>query len=164
MTDDERLRDPMRAARALPRGSMVIVRARNAEKRRTLLVALKSIARARGLKILVAGDAKLAAQGNGIHLPEGRANEAVHWRALHPRWIITAAAHAHANVDEVDAFLLSPVFATESHPHAQPIGAARARLAARAMKAPVYALGGVSARNAASLTGFIGIAAIGALA
>lgn len=163
MTDDDRLPDPLRAARALPRGSMVIVRSRDAAKRRALVSALKPIACARNLKILVAGDAALAL--HGIHLPETRAKEAAHWRALHPRWIITVAAHSSSiNVREADAILLSPIFPTESHPTAKHIGAARARLMARSMKTPVYALGGVDAINAASLNGFSGIAAIGALA
>lgn len=163
MTDDERLPDPLRAARALPRGSMVIVRSRDAAKRRALVSALKLVARARNLNILVAGDAALAV--HGIHLPEARAKEAAHWRALHPRWIITVAAHSVSmNVREANAILLSPIFPTESHPGAKYIGAARARLMARSVRKPVYALGGVDAINVASLKGFIGIAAIGALA
>jgi thiamine-phosphate pyrophosphorylase len=164
MTDDERLPDPLAAARALPRGSMVIVRSRDAAKRRMLVSALKPIARTRRLKILVAGDPVLACEADGIHLPEVRAKEAAHWRARHPRWIITVAAHSHvANAYGADAFLLSPIFPTESHPNAAHIGVARARLMVRAMKTAAYALGGVSAINCRALSGFIGIAAIGAL-
>jgi thiamine-phosphate pyrophosphorylase len=165
MTDDERLPDPLSAARMLPRGSMVIVRARDTEKRHGLVTALKPVACARNLKLLVAGDAALAVQADGIHLPQVRAKEAAHWRALHPRWIITIAAHSRvADVSGADAVLLSPIFPTESHPGGKHIGAARARLIARAMKTPVYALGGVSATNADGLRGFSGVAAIGALA
>ena len=39
----------------------------------------------------------------------------------------------------------------------------RANLIARAARMPVYALGGIEPRNAALLSGFAGIAAIGAL-
>jgi thiamine-phosphate pyrophosphorylase len=164
MTDDERLPDPLAAARALPRGSMVIVRSRDAGKRRMLVSALKPIARTRGLKILVAGDPALACEADGIHLPEARTKEAAHWRARHPRWIITVATHSHvANAYRADAFLLSPIFPTESHPNAAHAGAARARLMVRAMKTAAYALGGVNAVNCPALSGFIGIAAIGAL-
>jgi thiamine-phosphate pyrophosphorylase len=165
MTDDARLADPLAAARALPSGSMVIVRSRDAQRRREMTMALKSLARARSLKILVADDPVLAAHVDGLHLPETRAHEAAHWRALHPKWIITTAAHgslAHARY--ADAVLLSPIFPTASHPNATHIGAARARLIAQASCTPVYALGGIDALNAASLRGFAGIAAISALA
>jgi thiamine-phosphate pyrophosphorylase len=165
MTDDERLPDPLAAARVLPRGSMVIVRSRSCDKRRAMVAALKPVARRRGLKVLVAGDAMLAALADGIHLPEARAREASHWRARHPRWIITVAAHSlTANTHDANAVLLSPIFPTESHPVAKHIGAARARLMARAIKTSVYALGGANALNAVCLRGFCGIAAIGALA
>jgi thiamine-phosphate pyrophosphorylase len=165
MTDDDRLPDPLVAARALPRGSMVIVRARDGARRHALVAALKPVARARGLKLLVASDAILAAQADGIHLPQMHAKEAAHWRARHPHWIITVATHSlTTNAYEADAVLLSPIFVTESHRHAKSIGATRARLMACAMKIPVYALGGVNATNVASLKSFCGIAAIGALA
>jgi thiamine-phosphate pyrophosphorylase len=165
MTDDERLADPLAAARALPRGSMVIVRSRDATKRQRLTLAMKSIARTRKLKVLVADDPGLAAYVDGIHLPGARAREAAHWRALHPSWIITAAAHIYsARSNCAHAVLFSPIFPTTSHPGAAHIGAARARLIARAMRVPAYALGGVNSVNAGSLRGFTGIAAISALA
>lgn len=165
MTDDERLVDPLAAARALPRGSMVIVRSRDAARRRELIFDLKALARTRHLKILAAGDSVLATQVDGIHLPSARAHEAAHWRALHPNWIITAAAHLTSMRSRyTDALLLSPVFPTDSHPGAAHIGVARARLIARALRVPVYALGGVDTVKAESLRGFVGIAAISALA
>jgi thiamine-phosphate pyrophosphorylase len=165
MTDDARLADPLAAALALPRGSMVIVRSRDATKRRELTLAMKSLARAQRLKILVADDPVLAGLVDGLHLPEARAHEAAHWRALHPKWIITTASHnslVHARY--ADAVLLSPIFPTASHPNAAHIGVARARFIARTSRTRVYALGGIDAANAVSLCGFAGIAAISALA
>jgi thiamine-phosphate pyrophosphorylase len=89
------------------------------------------------------------------------------WRARHPHWIITAAAHslrALMGLREIDAVFLSPVFATTSHPGARALGPARAALIARAAPVPVYALGGITARNAGLLApSFSGIAAIGGL-
>jgi thiamine-phosphate pyrophosphorylase len=166
MTDDERLSDPLAAARALPKGSMVVVRARHAAKRIALAHAL------RGLKdtlvILVANDAALAAgvDADGLHLPEAAAPEASRWRARHPRWIITAAAHSQRavqNMRDVDALFLSPVFATGSHEGRAALGAVRANRIARDALVPIYALGGIDAHNAPLLHGFVGIAAIGAL-
>jgi hypothetical protein len=47
MTDDERLPDPLAAARALPRGSMIVVRARQSSHRAKLARSLQAIARDR---------------------------------------------------------------------------------------------------------------------
>jgi thiamine-phosphate pyrophosphorylase len=161
---DDRKTDWARAARRLPPGSLVVVRARTAKARATLAEMLDGIA-----PLLIAGDADLAARigAAGLHLPEARIGEAVHWRARRPDWIITAAAHgmgAMTRAHQVDALFLSPVFATQSHPGAPALGAARAALIAAASPVPVYALGGITARNAALLApSFSGLAAIGAL-
>ena len=163
MTDDERLPDPVAAARALPRGSLVIIRARDAERRRALAEAL--CANSHGFILLAAADPVLAGELHGLHLPEARAKEAAHWRALRPDWVITVAAHSARalHAPYADAALLSPVFPTKSHPGARALTPARARLIARASGVPVIALGGVNDRNAALLSGFAGIAAIEAL-
>jgi thiamine-phosphate pyrophosphorylase len=164
VTDDDRLSDPIAAARALPKGSLVIVRSRDAERRRKLGEALR--AQTHGLILLAANDPDLANVLHGLHLPEARARQAAHWRALRPRWIITVAAHSARGLQApyADAALLSPVFATKSHPKARPLTAPRARLIACHALLPVLALGGVTARNAALLSGFSGIAAIDGLA
>jgi thiamine-phosphate pyrophosphorylase len=163
LTDDERLADPVAVARRLPKGSMVIVRARDVTRRQALAESLRR--ETNGLILLAADDPVLADRLHGLHLPEKRAREAAHWRALRPHWLITVAAHTGKSlrIAHADAALLSPVFATKSHPKAQPLTAARARLMARQALLPVLALGGVTARNAALLKGFAGIAAIGAL-
>ncbi|MGZ5925973.1 MAG: thiamine phosphate synthase [Rhizomicrobium sp.] len=163
MTDDDRLPDPIGAARALPKGSLVIVRSRNAKRRWALAEALR--AKTSGLILLAADDPELAGILHGLHLPETRAREAAHWRALRPHWIITVAAHSPRGLQapHADAALLSPIFATRSHPKARPLTPPRARLIARNALLPVLALGGVTARNAVLLHGFSGIAAIGAL-
>ncbi|HKD47464.1 MAG TPA: thiamine phosphate synthase [Rhizomicrobium sp.] len=163
VTDDDRLADPVAAARRLPKGSLVILRARDPRRRRALAEALR--AQTSGLILLAADDPVLADRLHGLHLPEKRAREAAHWRALRPHWLITVAAHSgrSLHIAHADAALLSPVFATESHPKARPLMPARARLLARNARLPVLALGGVSPRNALLLKGFAGLAAIGAL-
>ena len=162
MTDDERLADPLAAARALPRGSMVVVRSRDGARRAELARAMQTLS---ALIVLVADDQELAAGADGLHLPERRAGEAAHWRARHPRWIITAAAHGPRGSDaNLDALFLSPVFVTASHPERAALSAVRANAIARGLSTPVYALGGIDAGNARLLNGFVGIAAIGALA
>ncbi|HXS05908.1 MAG TPA: thiamine phosphate synthase [Rhizomicrobium sp.] len=163
MTDDNRLPDPVAAARALPKGSLVIIRARDAKRRRALAETLS--VKTTGLILLAADDPVLANQLHGLHLPEAHARDAAHWRALRPHWVITVAAHSARalHAPYADAALLSPVFATRSHPKAHPLTPARARLIARASLVPVLALGGVNERNAALLSGFSGIAAIDGL-
>ena len=168
MTDDARLPDARAAASALPPASLVIVRARDAKKRAERALSLRPIARKRGLLLLIADDPALARVlgVHGVHLPEARARQAAHLRAQNPGFLITASAHslrAALSISHADAILLSPVFATQSHRGAPALTPARARLIARGLKTPVFALGGITAQNALLLSGFSGIAAIGAL-
>lgn len=162
-TDDSG-RDWLAAARRLPRGSTIVIRSREVKKRAALLERLAPLP---GLRLLIADDPALAQSADGLHLPQARAREAGHWRAHRPDWIITAAAHslrALMTLSHVDAVFLSPVFATASHPDVAPLTPARAAFIAALSLVPVYALGGVTARNAPLLAPpFAGIAAIGAL-
>jgi thiamine-phosphate pyrophosphorylase len=172
MTDQTRLKDPLAAAGALPKGAAIILRHTDTKTRAALAIALRKIAREHGLLLLIAGDAALAARlgCDGLHLPEARAAEAAHWKALHPDWLITAAAHSARGVNvaarsRCDAVLLAPVFATRSHIERPSFGVSRFRAVARAVRIPVYALGGVNAANVQRLAGarLAGIAAIEAL-
>ena len=171
MTDDDRLPAALAAARALPRGSMVVARARDRTQLERLSAALLRLARTRGFAVVVAGDPELASSlgADGIHLPEARAGEAVYWRARFPSLLITTSAHSlravlRAQSPCIDAVFLSPLFATRSHPDRASLSPARANLIVRQVRKPLYALGGVDTRNATLLGGFAGIAAIGALA
>ena len=172
MTDEKRLRDPAAAARALPRGAAIILRHTMSDTRRFLAQALIRIAHERGLLLLIAGDAALAARigADGLHLPETRMSEAMHWKATHPSWLITAAAHSEralacAARAGADAALLAPAFPTLSHAERPSLGVTRLRLMAARAALPVYALGGVNARTAQRLAGarLAGIAAIDGL-
>jgi thiamine-phosphate pyrophosphorylase len=169
MTDQARLPDPVAAARSLPRGAAVILRHTDMRTRAALGLALADVARERGLLLLVAGDARLAADigAHGLHLAESRAREAAHWRALRPSWLITVAAHSERGLTVArragaDAVLLAPVFATPSHPGRAPLGILRVRLMAARAGLPVYALGGVNAQTILRLkdANLAGIAAI----
>jgi len=163
MTDDDRLPDPVAAARCLPKGSLVIVRSRDARRRHALGETLR--AQTSGLILLAADDPVLADRLHGLHLPEVHARDAAHWRVLRPHWVITVAAHSPCGLHApyADAVLLSPVFATKSHPQGKILTPVRARLMVQRALLPVLALGGVTARNAALLPGFSGIAAIESL-
>ncbi|HET7084187.1 MAG TPA: thiamine phosphate synthase [Rhizomicrobium sp.] len=162
MMTDDRAADWAGAARRLPPDSVVVVRSRDAARRRRLAEQLDGLAR-----LLVADDPALAAAigAAGLHLPEARMREAAHWRARFPDWIITSSAHslnALMRAHPLDAVFLSPVFATASHKSARPLTPVRAAFIAALSPVPVYALGGVTPRNAALLApAFSGIAAIG---
>lgn len=169
MTDERRVPDPLAAAQSLPRGSAIILRHTDAKVRAMIGRELATVSHERGLKLLIAGDAHLAVGvgAHGLHLPEARAREAAHWRALRPSWLITTAAHSlrgliTARVAGADAAVLAPVFATSSHPDRVPLGALRTVLMAARAGLPVYALGGVNAQTIVRLKDarFVGIAAI----
>ena len=163
MTDDSKA-DWVRAVRALPPGSVVVVRARTAKQRQALAQQLSGLT-----TLLIADDPQLAAQSGaaGLHLPQLRMREAAHWRARFPHWIITSSAHllrALMGTHYLDAVFLSPVFATASHPAARALTPVRAAFIAARAPVPVYALGGVTPRNAVLLApSFSGIAAISSL-
>ena len=106
---------------------------------------------------------------HGVHLPERaiRRAGAVRWQR---DWLITAAAHSPAALRSAasagaDAALLSPVFATASHPDVRALGPRRFAALAHASPLPVYALGGIDSTRARLLqgSGAVGIAGIGGL-
>ena len=171
MTDEARLADPLPAARALPTGSAIILRHYGVPERAVLARGLAAIARRRGLVLLVGEDPVLARRvgAAGVHLPERaiRRAGAVRWQR---DWLITAAVHSHAALASAaacgaDAALLSPVFATASHPDARALGLQRFAALAQASPLPVYGLGGIDSAHANLLrgSGAVGIAGIGGL-
>jgi thiamine-phosphate pyrophosphorylase len=141
------------ALRRLPRGSGFIYRhyhlppAERVARWRTLL----RVARARG-HLAILADSALTAREWGADGLYGAP------RALYPtsRLVTLATAHslrelAQANRARADAVLLSPAFATRSHPGARALGPLRFRLLATRAGMPVIALGGLNPRTARRL-------------
>lgn len=162
MTDAARLADPVAAARALPPNSAVIFRHYGVSGREDLARRLVAVARRRNFKVLIAADARLALKvgADGLHLPEAMAAHGSGlWRAWRrPGWLVTAAAHSpaalfRAKAAGADAAVLSPVFATASHPQAAALGAVRFASWCRRSPLPVYALGGLTASGVRRLKG-----------
>ncbi|WP_342662338.1 thiamine phosphate synthase [Elioraea tepidiphila] len=170
MTDPARGGDPLAAAAALPRGCVVILRHDSVPGRADLAKRLARLCRARGLRLSIARDARLALRlGTGLHLADGM-EPPVLWR-LHRRGLLTVAAHgpaalARARRMNADLALLSPLFPTASHPGARALGTVRFARFSRAARLPVAALGGITALRvtAAARAGAAAIAAVGALA
>lgn len=176
MTDDTRLSDPLRYLTALPPESAVIVRARNSNRIIAQAEALKQSAPAR-MWILAAIMTPMTPMMrtpaiDGFHLPELGLRR---WRKyqLQRRQcsLVTAAVHSRlaawrASLLGVDAVLLSPVFATSSHPGGRHLGLYRFARIAQCISVPVIALGGISAKDVrrVRLAGASGIAGIGLFA
>ncbi|MBV9332032.1 MAG: thiamine phosphate synthase [Alphaproteobacteria bacterium] len=169
IADDNRRADLDQIARALPKGSILVARARDDRARSALGAEMKSVAQSRQLLMLVASDPDLAVRlgADGIHLPETRRGEALTWRARRPGWMITIAAHSLAALRwlPADAAILAPVFPTASHPGGRYLSAIRTNAIARISPLPVYAMGGLNSENARRLSekAFAGIAANSAL-
>ncbi len=162
VTDARRLPDPLPAAANLPPGSAVLAR----DLDPAVLRAVARLARRRRLVLLVAGDGRLAlALGAGLHLPERRPTSGLlAFLAARRRYsllrgaLLSVAAHgvaglARARRLRADAVVLSPAFATASHPGAPGLGPLRwGALAARASRRlAVVALGGIAAGTVARL-------------
>jgi len=171
ITDRDRLPDPLSAAARLPRGAAVLLRDYDMPDRASLARKLAKLCRRRGLRLLIAGDARLAAavHADGIHLSETAARRPLRRHFGRAR-LATVACHnavslQHAERRGADACLLSPMFKTASHPGAPPLGPWRFASLLRGVKLPVYALGGINDRTVRRLagSGACGIAAIGAL-
>ena len=164
-------RNVMALVEALPRGACVIIRDYKAADRRDLAREIVRIAKHQGLRVLVAGDWKLAREvrAHGVHLPEKLIGETGRVRRLWRDSFVTAAVHSgpalrRAERAGTDAALLSPVFPTLTHPGASALGVLRAAHLATHARLPVFALGGVTIESVRRLKGanFAGIAAISA--
>jgi thiamine-phosphate pyrophosphorylase len=151
LISDVRIDDRLEVALdRLPRGSGFVFRHYHlapAERRRRF-DALKRQAWQRGHVVVLSGTAAEArrwgadgAYGSPQRLASGPAQL---------RLVTVHSCHelAGAHRMRADAVLISPVFATGSHPGAPCLGPLRFRLLARQSRVPVIALGGMDARRA----------------
>jgi thiamine-phosphate pyrophosphorylase len=142
------------ALAALPRGSGLIYRHYHlaGPERLARFRVLRRMAKAQG-HCVVLSDSALTAREWGADGIYGAP------RSLYPRragLLHLATAHDMAELGlaarlGADAVLLSPVFATRSHPGGRTLGAVRFRLLARQLRMPVIALGGMTADRARAL-------------
>lgn len=166
-TDPARTPDISAVAERLPRGSAIVYRTFGAADAEATALALKAIARRRGLRLLIGADEALAAKvkADGVHLPERLAHRA---RAIRrPGWLVTAAAHSpraarSALASGADAVVVSAVFPSNSASAGAPLGPLRLTQIVRMAGGPVYGLGGVNDKTARRLlrAGLVGLAGV----
>jgi len=161
MTDERQGEALWTALERLPRGAGVIFRhySQPLAERRALFAAIAQICRRRGLVLVRSGEARMPGE-RGVH---GRSSRRVvglrTWPAHNLREVLAGRRMG------ADAILISPVFATRSHPGQRPLGVVRASRLAQAAAGRAIALGGVNQRSFGRLrgTGFTGWAAIDGL-
>ncbi len=170
LSDPQRLPDPVALARHLPAGCAIIYRHFGAQNAARIARQAATVCRQRGLHFLLSHDPDLALPpGAGVHFPERLHGALAGWRQAWPDAPCTAAAHSVAAgraalAAGADAVLLSPVFASTSPSAARALGADRFARMARAIDGPVYALGGIDAKNALALRGSAaGLAVVSAI-
>jgi thiamine-phosphate pyrophosphorylase len=164
--------DPEAVAERLPRGAGVVFRAFGAADAGPGL-RLRAIADARGLILLVGADIALAEAigADGVHLPERLRDAAPALRAAagtadHPGRARRRRGAAGSTAD-IDALVVSPVFASNSPSAGTPLGVSGLKASLIVgVETPVYALGGGAGTNRSRLWiwAIVGIAAVEALA
>lgn len=169
-TDPVRTPRPWETAARLPAGAAVVFRAFGRPDARETALRLREVTAAGGVRLLIGLDGALAEAvgADGVHLPERALDQAPRLSEAHPDWLITGAAHAGSALDTpgLHVRVLSPVFPAGGVSSASPpLGLAGFSALAGSTSCPVYALGGLDAKNARSLigSGACGLAGVSAI-
>lgn len=152
MTDARFGDDQLRAIQRLPARSGVVFRHYHlaTQQRRALFAQVLRICRRRGHILLLAGDARTALRwhADGFHQRSPR-----HKGLLHSAPVHNTTEIADVKQGRPDLLFLSPLFDTNSHPSARPLGPLMfQRLAKLAGPKRIIALGGMT-RPAACMLG-----------
>jgi thiamine-phosphate pyrophosphorylase len=156
-----------RAIKRLPRGSGLVFRHYHLppEQRRQRFVQLAKRIRSRGGVIVLASDVQMARRwrADGCYgAPVGGASHGlIRLLTVHD---LRELARTNVSASDWAAALISPVFATRTHPGGKSLGVAKFSTLARLSKLPVLALGGMTRARARQIGAVInGWAAIDGL-
>jgi thiamine-phosphate pyrophosphorylase len=164
MTDERMGTRVIPAIAALPRGSGIVFRHYSLSdcERRALFNAVRAAARRYGHVLILGGSVTDARRwrATGAHGRSAKRHPRFQTTPVHSVTERIAAERAGA-----DLLFVSPIFATQTHAGARPLGRSRFGSMIRGARAPVIALGGMNADKARSLSAMriYGWAAISAL-
>jgi len=153
MTDERMGEGLWDAIERLPRGAGIVFRhySLRASERRALFARVRRMARRRRLVLILAGSPEQASawRADGAHGPSPHRRSSrplLRSIACHSRPDLIAARRGGADLQ-----LVSPVFATRSHPQARALGRSRLGLLIAGEPKGVVALGGMNKPRARSL-------------
>ena len=157
----------------IPNGAAILLRSYKIKGRKKIAKQLLKFCKIKKLKLLISEDIKLARDINadGVHFPTYMVKkDIINWSLINKikikkNLIITTAIHnskelENAQLFDFDAGLLSPVFPSKSHPNRKSLGIRKFSKLVDKSDLPIYALGGINAKNIKSLfqTDIIGYA------
>lgn len=137
-----------------------------------LMTRTQRIAEKFGAKTFLNGRADLAraSHADGLHLPEHEIPVSAARLTLGFHTPCGVSVHSletarRAATEGADYLLFGPIFATSSHPETAPVGLESLQTLAASVSIPVFAVGGITASNAASClqNGAAGVAVISAV-
>lgn len=144
--------------RKLPMGSGFVFRHYHLpeDERRIRFMHLRNLIHSRNGLAILSGDARTARlwgadgfYGAPIYHKQSGTSGLLHIATVHE---VTEARQARTI--KADMAFLSPIYATQSHANAQPLGLLKAALIAKTCPMAIYALGGMNHRNARHIQHF----------
>ena len=170
MTDPTRIPDLPNIVATLPKGSAIIYRHFGKKDHVIEAQLLREITKAQNQQLLIGGgdiDLALKIKADGVHFSRNtKLVDLREFKALHPNKLVTLAALKTGSYDGsltfLDGLFVSSIFKSNSPSAGEPIGLKHLKQAVIKFKAPIIALGGITAQTAPKLigSGIYGLASI----
>lgn len=167
MTDPKRTPDPVSIVKGLPHGVGVIFRHFGLDNRFELGKKLREITSGHGVLLFLSADDALAEEikPDGIHWPKHLLEQYIDQKHRPLAKFHTTSAHVLPEIKRaenfgMDACFVSSLFPSQSPSAPEPMGVTRFNSLSKSSNIPLYALGGINAKNVGQLpktAGFSGI-------